>query len=230
MLKRVWLVGSIVALVAACESPLECGAGEVRYQGRPPRTMFAFDRTCRKDCFSLPATQAGESRCDPACPDVLVNPNGALFDDRVLMLADIESLNRDAGAPTMALIYTFGFIDDAGGSAPGTWGMTAVGPRTYLSGQVDGTAHFFMDVGVSEVEAAPDGGLLLIRDTVSEAMSAEPGRLEILEASSTRIAGRFFLAYHTPTEQPQGEVTGCFDLGLSDVQDVGGSPYQVIRK
>jgi hypothetical protein len=230
MLKRVWLIG-VLALVAACEAPLECSVGEVRYQGRPPRTMFAFDRTCREDCFSLPATEAGAARCDPTCPDVLIgSPDGALFDDRILTFADIDSLSGAGTTETLALIYTFGFVDDAGGTAPDTWGMTAVGPRTYLSGQVDGTARFIMDVGVSAVERLPDEDLLLIRDTVSQAMSADPGRLEILKASPTRIAGRFFLAYDTPTKQPQGEVMGCFDLGLSDVQSSGGSSYQVIRK
>jgi hypothetical protein len=224
-----WKLALLVAMTlsAACESPPECRPGELCYEGRPPRTLFAFDLACRENCFSLPAGTDG-GRCDPECPDVRVNPGGALLDDRTLVLVDVDSLASDTRA--LALVYTFGYVDDAGGNAPDAWGLTLVGPRTYLAGQTDGTARFAMEVGVSEVEpSAADPELLVLTGTVSEYLSAAPGRLEILEAAPNRIAGRFFLAYQTPTAQPQGEVIGCFDLNLSDPRDEGGVSYQVFQ-
>ena len=215
----------VLLLCTACEQPPECMPGQMKYEGRPPRQLFAYDSSCRNDCFSLPAQKAGKARCDPSCEPVGVKqPSGTLFGDRTLLLYDLDSL-RDS----RALIFSFGFVDEAGGEAPDDWGMAAVGPRTYLSDRIDGTARFFMEVGVAEFE--PNGqDLLVIVEQLSELMSADPGRLEILHASEDRLAGRFFLGYQTSTAQPQGEVIGCFDLSLSEVRDSGGVSYQSLTQ
>ena len=208
----------------ACETsnvPL-CDPGEVRYSGRPPRKLFAYDKTCRDDCFSLPR----DSSCDPECSDVhLESPTGVLTNDRSLILLDTESL----GQPK-ALAYAFGYLDETGGDAPQGWGFLAAGPQTYLSDERDGTARFVIETQVIEVEPDPTGDLWVAAAVVSEVIESRPGRVEILTADDTQLVGRFFLGYETTTGQPQGEVLGCFNLGLSEPIAGQGTSYRVLTR
>ncbi|OGQ92018.1 MAG: hypothetical protein A2289_23125 [Deltaproteobacteria bacterium RIFOXYA12_FULL_58_15] len=219
-------LATLFAALVACDSLPECEKGEVRFDGRPPRTMFAFDRTCRDNCFSYPASDAS---CDPSCPEIVLDrPTGVLIEDRHLLLADAKSLGA-----SRALVFGFGFVDEAGGDAPSDWGITRSGSRTYLNDQVVGTARFVMDTGVAEVAINvfddDDSDLLATRTTAEAALVAQPGRLEFLEANDGRLRGRFLLGYQTSTHQAQGEVVGCFDVSLSEERELDGVSYRVIQ-
>ncbi len=197
-------------LVGACKDSMpQCRPGELRYDGRPPESMFAYDHSCRADCFSFP-----DGSCDADCGEVQVgDPAGALLaDDRQLVLADASSLGGDK-----ALIHTFTYEDEAGGTAPEGWTFLAAGPGTYVSNRVEGTARFRIDTTVAQVERQTVDGepVLVVQQVVGESRVAWPGRLELFQVSEQRLAGRFYLSYERPTEKPEAEVMGCFDLALS---------------
>lgn len=213
----VYCLAAIFAL--GCDSMPTCSSGEVRYQGRPPRRLFSYDRSCRGNCFTFPS--AG---CDESCESIdLDQPTGAVIDRRNLILADTENVGTGK-----ALIYSFKYVDEAGGSAPVGWGIVDAGPRTYLSNQLDGTARFVMDTMVADVEIDEQTGVVTVLGIVGDTLRADPGRLEVTRASGDSIAGRFFLGYETATGQAQGEVIGCFDLRLTDAVSAGGLAYQVL--
>ncbi|MEE8410795.1 MAG: hypothetical protein V3T05_14440 [Myxococcota bacterium] len=220
--------GLVVTSALGCDAIPKCKAGTVRYVGRPPRRLFSYDRSCRGNCFTFPS-----GGCDESCDEVdLRQPVGAILDRRNLIIADTESVG-----PGKALLYSFQYVDEAGGSAPVGWGIVDAGPRTYLSNQLDGTARFVMDTMVAEVEVVDVGdqtgvvtvlGDIEMVEIVGETLRADPGRLEVTRVSSDSIAGRFFLGYETATGQPQGEVIGCFNLSVADAVSVGGLDYQVL--
>ncbi len=190
----------------------------MRYAGRPPRVMFAYDTSCRSDCFSLPA----EKGCHPECKDIEVQkPAGLLIDDRSLVLADAQSL----GEP-LALLFTFGFVDEAGGEAPANWGFVAAGERSYVADNLVGTARFVMEALVAEVSFTNER--LAIGTVTGEAARAISARLEVTEASQERLAARFFLGFASATGQLQGEVLGCFDLTLGPAEVVGASVMRTL--
>jgi len=208
---------ALLALAAgpSCNVDPECKAGDFIYVGRPDRTLFAYEDSCREDCFS-PA----RSSCDPACAAVAVAaPTGLLLDDRadlpesvapgrVLMLVDATSLGDDR-----ALVFTFGFDDLTGGTAPLAWGFFQDGPRIYEAGQVAGDAEFKITASVYEVldGAAP----ILLGERIGGPIEASPGRLEITRIDEERIAGMFFLGFLSATEQRQEQVNACFKLDLA---------------
>ncbi len=209
----------VAMFTLGCDSMPTCSSGEVRYEGRPPRRLFAYDRSCRGNCFTFPS--AG---CDESCESIdLDQPTGAVIDRRNLILADTENVGIGK-----ALIYSFEYVDEAGGSAPVGWGIVDAGPRTYLSNQLDGTARFVMDTMVADVDIDPQTGVVTVVGIEGEAMRSDPARLEVTTATSDSVAGRFFLGYETATGQAQGEVIGCFDLRLTDAVSVGGFDYQVL--
>jgi len=268
----------LLAVAAGCQPNIpECRSGELRFDGRPPRRLFAYDTTCREDCFSLPRIG---SDCDAVCdPIISVAPAGVLRDDRSLSVVDFGSLGN-----SKALVYAFEYVDEAGGTAPDGWGFVAADERTYLSDQLDATARFVMttfvmeflqecpggvcdddllcvphdnttvcaeacDLAVAEPcarglicepitattgacnfsgQSLPLGGNRLSSVVVGELLTATPGRLELFEVSSDRLAGRFFLAWETPTKQPQGQVNGCFDLTLSAAIDFNGQSIRLL--
>lgn len=230
MLKVVSLLpGALSAVLlaggVACDgSPVpECAAGQVRYAGRPPPRLFSYDRTCRADCFSFPS-----GACDRECEEIELNEQaGGLLaaNDRLLALSDAVSLGD-----SRALVYAFSFYDEAGGEAPDGWSFLTAGPASYQSDQVFGTARFIIETAVYAVEPVTVDGVSGFRivEPVSDVLHATPGRLDVLEASEQRIAGRFYLSYETPTEQPQGQVLGCFDLGVRGVYDLGGSTARLL--
>ncbi len=133
---------SVVA-VSGCDDAAECSDGELRYSGRPPRRLFSYDTSCRKDCFSQPRSNAS---CEQVCGKrKLARPPGLILDDRTLMLFDLESLE-----PGRGLVYQFGYLDEAGGTAPEGWTYFSAGPQAYLSDQLDSTARFMMWAWVTE--------------------------------------------------------------------------------
>lgn len=207
-----------VSLLVACDGNVpECARGEIRYKGRPPQRLFSFDTSCRADCFSFPAAGG----CEQSCDDVATSDvGGALVGDRFVTLMDAGSIGGGR-----ALALRFGFLDEAGGTAPDAWGLTAQGPRTYLADELQATARFVAEASVLEVDGDLTQGTVL-----TGPIASKPGRLELLEATATRLVGRFFLAFETPTEQPQGELVGCFDVGLDDAVDVDGTPVQAITR
>lgn len=143
-------------------------------------------------------------------------PLGLLRGDRWLRLIDGQSLGKDPAPPhqPLALVFSFGFVDEAGGVAPADWTFLTAGQRSYLSDQTDGSARFLMTVSVHGLlapSAEPSGGIGLT-EAIGEAIDVTPGRLDIERADEERLRGEFFLAFETPTRQPQSQVQGCFDL------------------
>jgi hypothetical protein len=210
-------LAAVVMLAATgCDSAVVCGAGQVSYQGRPPASLFAFDTTCREGCFSMPS----DASCEQECPDVTLKaPTGVLLSDRSLWLADIESLGSGR-----ALIFSFGYVDEAGGTAPAGWGLTAAGPRSYLSDQIAGSARFVMEATAVTYEVS--GELLVVTDVLGGPLPVDPGRLDVRRVEAGRIAGEFFLGFVTVTNQPQGQVNGCFDLSMGPEQEAGGVRFR----
>ncbi len=218
---RLTVAAILLAGAAACDTAPVCARGEVRYQGRPPRQLFAYDATCRDDCFSLPLADPNRP-CAPSCPDVdLLAGTGVLLADRTLWLADTESLGNNR-----ALVFSFGFLDEALGDAPAGWGLQSAGPRTYLADEVESTARFVIQT--STVSFTREDDLFVVTELLGGPAEAEPGRLEITAAEANRIAGRFYLGYETATEQPESVVLGCFDLSLSDERGEADARYRVL--
>jgi hypothetical protein len=214
---------AIVALAGCNDPPTpECDDGELRYNGRPAARLFDFVTKCRDDCFVGPAL---EGECDRDCAAIEVDsPSGALQEGgREMWLVDADSLDDD-----LALVYSFAYLDEAGGDAPGGWTFTAQGPATYLADHVVGSARFVMDARVVELASFDQEQPLDIAAVVSEPVTAEPGRLEVLDVDDDRIAGRFYLSYESLTGQPQGQVNGCFDLSIGAPIDIGGDTVRVL--
>jgi len=205
----------VLGLAACVDTSIvpSCKAGQVRFAGRPPARLFAYDSTCRRDCFSSPS-----GACDAECPEVAVrSPLGRLANDRELSLGTFWDLGDGR-----ALVYSFAFIDEAGGRAPDGWGFLATGgSRTYLAGETRATARFVMETTVRAQD--PEGRARSDFDNftipVGEPLLAAPGRLELSIATSSHIAGRFYLFYESLRHEPEGEVLGCFDLRVRPSAD-----------
>jgi hypothetical protein len=118
-------------------------------------------------------------------------------------------------------------VDEAGGTAPAGWGITHTGPQSYLSDEIAGTARFVMDAAAVRVEWQDD--LLAVTELLGGPLTVDPGRLDLRKVEADRIAGEFFLGFETSTNQPQGQVNGCFDLPMGAEQDVGGVVYRVLN-
>ena len=231
MLYRLILIGLAMLVFAGCDDHPRCEAGEFRVRGKLPPRLFAFEQGCREDCF----TSTTDSSCDLECGETAIGElSGSLWgifdeddvatqivDDRMLTLVDTGSLGEGR-----AIVWEFGYIDMANGQAPVGWGFMRAGPRTYKGGDWDSTAQFIVRVGVA-VDLNKDGVYSLnpIENEVaaagSDVIQSYPGQLEILETTVDagsgvgQISGRFFLAFDTPTQQPQSEITGCFNLSVS---------------
>jgi hypothetical protein len=211
-----WRWGILLVLIlCACDNRLACDEDEFRYRGRPPRSLFAYETTCRDDCFS-------DAACNKQCDEqVAVRPEGGvrgdpvlskdttLRNDRFLMLADTSSLGGNR-----ALVFEFGFLDEAKGQAPTDWGLLQQ-PRSYLQNEVAETARFVMRTAVA-IDVNQDGIFDLSKSSSeaeaagSQVLEAGTGRLDILQISEDSVRGQFFLAYKNPTLQPEGAVHGCF--------------------
>lgn len=233
------LSACVVVMIAmtGCDRVPECASGEFRYRGRLPPRLFTFEAECKDTC--LTGNQSPE--CELDCQERSVTGMGGalwagaegqelvepVIDDRMLTLVDTESLGGGR-----ALVWEFGFIDAANGQAPAGWGFMRQGPRTYLSREWEGTAEFVARVGVV-TDLNGDGVYSLdpnqgeVAAAGSEVLDAKPGRLEILsttvdsETGEGRISGRFFLGFESPTERPEAEVIGCFELSVASGADNG---------
>ncbi len=209
---QVVVCGLAATFALGCDAMPKCEAGTVRYAGRPPRRLFSYDRSCRGNCFTFPS-----GGCDESCDEVdLSQPVGAILDRRNLVIADTESVGTGR-----ALLYSFQYVDEAGGSAPVGWGIVDAGPRTYLSDQIDGTARFVMETMIADIEILEvddQADVVTVVGIVGDTLRADPGRLEVTRTSGDSVAGRFFLGYETATGQPQGEVIGCFDFSVGGLE------------
>lgn len=220
-----------------CDTQPRCEPGEFRYRGRLPARLFTFETTCQQSCL----TSTSDPECRLECGErVVPDVSGALLgvadeddlpeqivDDRLLTLVEATSLRGGR-----ALVWEFGFLDAANGQAPVGWGFMRQGPRTYLTGEWDGSAQFSARVGVA-MDVNGDGTFSLnpnegeLAAAGSEVLSSAPGRLEILETSTDestgvgRIVGRFFLAFESATERPESEVVGCFNLSVGPAASHG---------
>ena len=204
----------IASLGTGCANEITCNPGEFRYTGRPPRSLFAYDLSCRADCFSLP-----QGNCPQNCSPINVaQPQGYLTSDRSLSLIDTSSLQVSTdGSVVYGLVFTFGYIDEAGGAAPAGWDLLTAGPREYLANNVQGTARFVMQSGVYQLVSEADGSFTL-GTAITGPRTVKPGRLDILETSQDRLRGQFFIGFETETLQPQGQIHGCFDASLGASQ------------
>ena len=240
VMKLARLIGLWVAIggvVAGCDGMPECGPGEFRDRGRLPTRLFAFEPACQQSCL----TSNLSSECELDCQERSVNEMGGalwgiadsddaveqIVDDRMLSLVDTGSLGGDR-----ALVWEFGFIDAANGQAPVGWGFMRQGPRTYLSNEWEGSAHFVTRVGVA-TDLNGDGIYSLnpndgeVAAAGSDVLNAKPGRLEILSTTVDSqtgigvISGRFFLAFESLTERPESEVTGCFEISVAPATNDG---------
>ena len=211
-MKYVALAAAFVSILPSlgCGTDITCQPGEFRYAGRPPRSLFAYDLSCRADCFSLP-----QGSCPQNCGSVNVSQaQGFLTEDRSLTLIDPSSLQVSAdGSLIYGLVFTFAYVDEAGGAAPAGWDLVTAGGQSYLANHVQGTARFVMQSAVHQLVTQPDGTFAL-GTTITGPINSRPGRLDILEASGDRLRGRFFVGFETDTLQPQGQVHGCFDASL----------------
>lgn len=232
--RRGWALGVFLA-AAGCQDDArpECQAGEVIYTGRPPARLFDFITECRDDCFAGSSVE----QCDTDCGRLEVGePLGALLGgDRELWVVDALTLGQQR-----ALVFTFAYVDEAGGTAPPGWSFLQNGPASYLAEHVSGTARFVMDTrvvtyveddGRAGVPRFPGDGVTYVPDAlVGEAVPVTPGRLEILAATAERLAGRFYLSYETLTGQPQGQVNGCFDLSIVSSSGSGAELVRVLGR
>lgn len=219
---RILLLGLVALGTVDCDRGVECAAGEVRFSGRPPARVFAFDSSCNSDCFSNP-----QNACDNDCGEVAADSskdstlgylygNNGVRDDRVMALVD-----RHHFGDGRALVFEFGSLDELGDPAMiSTWGFLAGGKQSYLANQVSGVERFFMRAAVA-VDSDSDGIYELdsnsseASDAGSEVVDAHPGRLDILHTAGDRLIGKFFLGFSSLIKQPQGEVEGCFDVAVS---------------
>ncbi len=233
-MRRGWALGVLLAAAGCQDDPRpECQAGEIIYTGRPPARLFDFITTCRDDCFAGSSVE----QCDTDCGRLEVGgPTGTLLGgDRELWLVDATSLGGQR-----ALVFTFAYVDEAGGTAPPGWSFLANGPASYLAEHVSGTARFIMDTRVLtfvEDDGRPGGarflssGAVYVADeVVGDPVVVTPGRLEILAAEASRLAGRFYLSYETLTGQPQGQVNGCFDLSIVSSTGSGTDTVRVLGR
>ncbi len=245
MIQRHYFYNSLRVLLAAatlwtlgCDTQPRCEPGEFRYRGRLPARLFLFEATCQQSCLTSTVDPDCQLECgERAVPDVSGELRGIadeddlpdqIVDDRLLTL--VESTSLQGGR---ALVWEFGFLDAANGQAPAGWGFMRQGPRTYLTGEWDGSAQFRARVGVA-LDVNGDGTFSLnpnegeLAAAGSEVLSSAPGRLEIVETSIDeatgigRIVGRFFLAFESATERPESEVVGCFNLSVGPGASDGG--------
>lgn len=217
-----WLVVFALALSGCSEQVPECSVGELRYVGRPARQLFDYETACRADCFS-PSTVKS---CEQDCGSVdVARPAGALLDsDRLLAIVDPSTIGGDR-----ALVHTFGYQDETGGSAPTGWSFVAAGPSTYESNVVVGSARFLIQTFVGEIawESTEAGEVPVVTRLLGEPLDAVPGRIEV-ERIDSRLKGQFYLLYETPKRQPQGQVVGCFDLTVSDAVSTPAGAVRVL--
>ena len=148
---------AVVLWLTGCGTEVHCRLGDARYAGRPPRDLFAYDTQCRGDCFDRSAGDCVEN----CAPVELGAPEGELMGGRTLRIFDVESLAAEADGSPRALVYSFGFVDEAGGGAPTVWSFHGAGKRSYLTDRVDGAARFAMEVAVHEVSRDDAGHLQL---------------------------------------------------------------------
>lgn len=237
MLYRLIVWGVMALVLSACDEQPYCEAGEFRIRGKLPPRLFAFETACREDCF----TSSADSACSLDCGEMAVSEmNGALWgiadeddvvtqivDDRMLTLVDTGSLSDGR-----AIVWEFGYVDMANGQAPVGWGFMKAGPRTYKAQQWDSTAQFVARVGVA-IDLNSDGIYSLnpldgeVAAAGSQVLESFPAQIEILETVAAsesgdgQLNGRFFLAFDTPTKQPQSELLGCFNLSVAPSKNDG---------
>jgi len=243
MFCRILILILVGMVTVACDTQPQCKSGEFRLRGKLPPRLFPFETTCRADCF----TSTVDESCNEECGEFAVGElHGSLWgvaddddiasqivDDRMLTLVDTGSLSDGR-----AIVWEFGYVDMANGQAPPGWGFMRAGPRTYTADEWDSTAQFVVRVGIA-IDVNGDGIYSLnpndgeVAAAGSEVIYSTPGRLEILkidtdEGSGTgQIAGRLFLAFETPTLQPQSEIIGCFDLSVGPSTNDGEYRRQV---
>jgi hypothetical protein len=213
----------LAALASACSSSSspECDGGDVRYEGRPPPRLFAYETECRDDCFT-----SRVKGCERACDEISVSePVAYVRDERSLVLVDPVSLGGDR-----ALIHRFGWRDQTGGNAPAQFSFSAAGTRRYRSGQLLAPAIFEVSTWVAPIEPYTAGGQELLRLDLAETevLAAEPAELSIEIATDERIIGKFFLAYENGLDT-QGQVNGCFDLSSVATVDDDQTIVRVFR-
>ena len=205
-------VGVVSTALAACGGNVPvCSPGEMIVDGSVDEELLDYERPCEAACWSFPFDEL----CADACvPIDLAQPNGMLVLDRRLMLAQIESATQ-----RRARIFRFGYVDELGGEAPKGWGFLSEGRRSYMGNTLDGSARFVIELAAAGVGART--GVL----SYTPAYTAKSGRLEILLSSPTRISGRFFIGVDSPTQQPGGELLGCFNFAVSNMI---GNVYQLL--
>ena len=68
------------------------------------------------------------------------------------------------------------------------------------------------------------------REPYGEAVASDPGKLDVTVVEAERVAGKFFLAYETPTGQAESQVSGCFDLRIGALhQPAEAPPYRELH-
>lgn len=212
----------VVCALSACKSDAvpECASGEFRYSGRPPERLFNYETECRADCFS-PAV-AGS--CDQSCDPINVSrPAGFLSNnDHQLTLIDAASLGDG-----IALLYRFGYVDEAEGDAPENWSLLGE-PATYLSNQIRSTARFVVQaVTVAFHWQDTDAGSTFVVDSeLAEAIDAAPGRLELYSVDARGLRGIFYVSFPSSTGQLQSQVNGCFELPYGDAVGEGALSWR----
>ncbi len=210
-------------LAAGCGFEPECSFGEIRYRGRPPSFIMPPDS---------PWFEVKGGECEPFCDDIsLKNAPAFLLGDPIIPMAQAQGqpLPRDDRrimfadkhlfSGNRALVFEFGFKDQAGGQAPVGWGFLHGDPR-YEHGHMRGTAQFFMRAGVSD-DVNNDGmydlapGSADMQSSKGRVAEATAGRIDIDRATDNHIAGRFYVGFRSETDQLQGFVSGCFDLPVA---------------
>ncbi len=207
-------------LMQGCDDQVQCEPGEIRFVGRPPARLFIHDESCREDCFSFPTDDA--EPCDRVCEQVRVNAAGSVTSGTDLRLIDTTSLGND-----LALVYTFGPRD--GAKVPEAMHLINQSPRTYDAKH--GT-DFEMMAQVWQFRS--EGSAIVLEQLIGgennlAQLVATPGRLELWETGE-RFRGYFDMVFDSPLGQPQSNVHGCFDLGVSSNVEIDafGEPVQAL--
>lgn len=211
---RATLTMVILALgLAACEgnTPI-CHPGQMKIDGSVDQELLLYKRSCEDSCWTFPFDDVCAATCVP--PMSFEGPNGVLVGDRRLMLTKVTNAALHSG-----YVLSFGYVDELGGTAPNGWGFLAEGPRSYLGDTLDGSARFVIEMVATRIDPASN------IQSFTDVMTSSPGRLEILKVTDTRIGGRFFVGFDSPTQQAGGELLGCFDL---TVNDLVGNLYQLL--
>ena len=196
---------SLVLVACGGNAPV-CSAGQVKVDGSLDEELLLYRRSCEAACWSFPFQDACAAACVP--PTTFDVSNGLLMGDRTIMLTQVTDV-----ASQSAYVFSFGYVDELGGTAPNGWGFLAEGPRSYLADTLDGSARFVIEMAVTQIDPETN-----IR-SYTDAVISKPGRLEVLEVTDTRIGGRFFVGFDSPTKQSGGELLGCFNLTFSDLVD-----------